>query len=221
MSYWLKTKNQDVGNILLSWRHRSVSRMFIRILTWLLTAFVFALLLAIILAPFDPNDTVQPYVRIFFFLILVYGIISSFWSNVYEGQEYAVSDKALLSKQSLWKGGFIMYLLRKKIMQSNKYTEHIPWEQISSTSKTDKHLQLNFKEGGNITVGVIPVLDLIRMKEDSQASGRVTRTIHGFWDRITKVDEKLDKDALKLIVEKTQSAITLLRQESGAKQKRK
>lgn len=219
MSYWIKGQPIELGEALISWRCRSVSRMFIKILTWLLSAFVLAILLAIVLGPFDPHDNAHPYVRGFFLILLAYGIISAFVQNVYQGQKYLIAEKALISCQPLWKGGFLMAWLRERMGKTQKFVEYIPWDNVSKVSKTGKHLLVELKDGGgSLTVTVSPVLEFKRAAGGAKI---VARRIDGLWARMFQTDKKLDKDALQQIIEKAQSASHALRESTGPKRKRK
>jgi hypothetical protein len=218
MSYWIKGNDTDLGKILVSWRHRSVSRMFIRILTWLLMAFVLSLLFAIVAAPFDPHDNVHPFVRSFFFLVLLYGIISAFLGNVYQGQQYSISERALISNQPIWKGGFLMVWLRVRLGIAHKYIEHLPWDKISNVSKADKHMQIEFSDDGNLSIAVSPVLEFVRVGESGKM---VTRRIDGFWARLFEDNKKLNSNAMQHIMETARSLSQTQQQGSGSKKKRK
>lgn len=218
MSVWMKEKSPNVGAVHISWRTRSVSRMFIKILTWFLLAFVLALLAASVIAPFDPLGKAHSYIQLGFILFFLYGIVSSFVGYVYLGQQFAIAEKAVVSYQPLWKGGLLMAWLRKRWGKADQYVEFLPWKDIAKIVKSDKDLTLLLKDGMDFAIPVLPVLEFKRKAEGDKP---FTREIAGFWARISKTDKVLNEYALQRIVERAHWFTGTLRTEKASKRRRR
>ena len=218
MSVWLKEKSPDLGRVQISWRTRSITRMFIKILTWFLLAFVVALLAASVIAPFDPLGKAHSYIQLGFALLFLYGIVSSFFGYVYLGQEFAITEKAIISYQPLWKGGLLLVWLRKKFGKVNQYVEFLPWRNIAKILKSDKDLKLSLKDGTDFAIPVLPVLEFKRQADGEKP---FTREIVGFLARLSKTDQELNEYALQRILERAQRFTGTLRSERAPKRRRR
>lgn len=218
MSYWIKEKNPDFGKIHMSWSNRSYSRMFIKILTWLLMAFVLAIISAIVVYSFVPPEKAHPLIRMLFFLVFIYGIVSAFVGCVYRGQKYSITEKELVNHQPLWKGGILAVWLRERLGVAQKYIEYLPLNKITKINKGDKHLQVVLEDEGELTVAVSPVLEVTRVVTDGTTT---TRRIDGFGARLFQTDAKMDKDVLKQITEKLHALIPASREDTRYKRKHK
>ncbi len=97
MKMWEKSKRkEDFGSILVSWRHRSTSRFFSKIFSWLLGAFVFALLTSIFFLAIGMSHLSQPAARIVFFVFFIPGIVSSYFRTIINGVEYWLTENAVV-----------------------------------------------------------------------------------------------------------------------------
>jgi|GEM_PF-513061 len=136
MKMWDKSKTDDFGSILVGWRHRSTSRFFSKIFSWLLGAFVFGLLTSIFFLAIGMSHLSQPAARIVFFVFFIPGIVSSYFRTIVNGIEYWITESAIVQLRPF--SGF------EKLNEMLGSPEHpfrrryfsIPWSQVKDI-KTD------------------------------------------------------------------------------------
>ena len=164
MKLWQKTRSEQFGDLLFSWRYKAQNRFFTRIFTWLLSAFVFGLLTAIILSWFGLVDLAQPAARIIFFMVFIGGIIDAYFENIVAGIEYRIYQNALVHIKS----GFGRDWL-KMPFPGTKY-EFIRWNDIESIRQNDENIELIYKPTGEkIILETIPVIEYQQYGTDKAA----------------------------------------------------
>lgn len=198
MKIWQRSdKNSDLGKTLLIWRHRAVGRFFSKIFSWLLGGFVMGLLAAILCDLFNIRNEVF-YARLVFFVVFFAGVISSFFRNLVYGLHYRISDKGLLHVRPLW--GLESGQSAELVRRPGDRIEYLGWQQIKSAEEAEGKLLLSLVDESVLTVDVAPVIALWHPTADGGMEKRSSAA--GLWHR----SAALDKEALKLVVQKIRDA---------------
>ncbi|MBN1542794.1 hypothetical protein JW992_11665 [candidate division KSB1 bacterium] len=162
MKVWKKTRNQDFGALIQSWRHKNTERFWMRILTWILTGFVFALATSIMLGNLlglEP-DLTQCLARIVFFVTVIIGIIDSYFSNIVLGVETRLYEKALVQVQPPVVLEWLAFLQKRPQPRIGYKYEYLPLAMIKSVQLEKNELVINLTGAGSVSqsLPVIPVV---------------------------------------------------------------
>jgi len=196
MKLWRRGKKIDLGETLVVWHHRAVNRFTMKIFTWLLGGFVSGMLTAILLAAFGFADIAQIAARIVFFLVFIAGAAGSFYRNVYFGLEYRLTDRALVSVRPQLGTQVIGQLFGGSERPFAHHLEYINLEEVKDLSEEEGNLLATLKQDrGSLTLGIAPVVSL-------KSSGSVRKAHGGAFSR----DDELDKEAIRLIMQKAREA---------------
>ena len=141
MKSWYRADHRtELGKTLLSWRQKATNKFFSKIITWLLGAFVFGMLTAILLASIGAIELAQNAARIVFFIIFICGLINAYLRNMVHGLEYRITEKALVHFRPFF--GFekmdpvnvrSLPFLRSRI-------EYMPWQEIKEIKDENETL---------------------------------------------------------------------------------
>lgn len=197
MKVWHKGKHEELGRVLLGWRHRAVGRFIMKIGSWLLGAIVMGLLAAISLHAIGQDAIAQQGGRITFFLVFIIGVVSAFFRHVYYGLYYQIREKALVAVRPFC--GFERFLTADGQIDQSIGTklDYLPWDQIKDAKEVGGKLHLVIKDYKEpLKIGVSPVRALLLPLSDGRLERRSNQG--GLLAR----DNSLDKETMRLILQK-------------------
>jgi len=172
MKNWQRLYNKDLGRRLYSWRQKSPSRFFMKILTWLLGGFVFGILTAIFFDVINLVDLAQNAGRIMFFVTFLSGTINAFFRFVVNGVEFVVMQKGLVAVKPASGFKTLAKFIEGFFPRLNK-SEYIEWQDIKEIKESDGELYVALKkEAGEFTLGVSPCLSVTVYNEDGVGKTR-------------------------------------------------
>ncbi len=204
MKAWHKAKQEDFGRILLIWRHRAVSRFFMKIATWLLGGYVTGILTSIIIDTLGDPVLSQKAGRIAFLVVFVLGVVNAFFQNVLNGMEFRISEKALVSVKSLFGSAAGGNLLKSVGKLLGQHAEYILWNEIKDIKDEQQVIMLILKEDeATATVDISSLLRVEVLGVDGKKDIRHSR--NGKLAVFSK-DEKFDQEAMRLILQKARDA---------------
>jgi len=192
MKKWHKSNGMDLGRMLLRWRHRDVRRFYMKMLSWLLAAFIMGILTSIVCVTFGLYDQALSLSRLVFFLTLAGGLINSFFIWTVVGPEHRIYENAFVAVRPLigyapWaeKWGSVEKPLGARL-------EHLAWEEIKEARSQDGQLVLILKkELQELPIGVAPVLMLDQISTVKYADKKAGNQ-----------DDQLNRETIKLILQK-------------------
>ena len=195
MKLWQRgSLTTDFGPLLLIWRHRASGRFFSKIYSWLLGGFVMGLLASILFDAIGLGGFSLYAGRITFFVVFILGVLSAFFRNLAYGLDYRITRNALLHVRPLCSIESLLPADGK--LRKGDRIDYLPWEEIKSVNEAGGALSLTLKEGQVVELGVVPVLALWLPTPEGGIEKRTSA--QGGW----KSSAELDKEALKLIVQK-------------------
>lgn len=203
MKNWQRLYNKDLGNRLFSWRHRSPSRFYIKIFTWLLGGFVFGILAAIFFDVIGLVDFAQEAGRITFFVTFLSGTINAFARFVVNGVEFVVMQKGLVAVKPVSGFKALAKLIEGVFPRLNK-SEYIEWQDIKEIKESDGEIYIALKkEAGDFSLGVSPCLSMTVYNEDGVGK---TKESHSGRLALFSKNPEFDKEALRNAVQKARFA---------------
>ena len=165
MKVWRKTRTANFGSLLFVWHTKASSKFFVKIFTWLLSAFVFGILTSIALAWLGFEQYSLSGARIVFFVTFLAGIFSAYVQHVVEGLEYRIYSSALVHVKPFTGSRAVAERLGKKADWGAKY-EFIPWSIIQSFEIKEENLIIELKEDqGSISMEIKPLNDYGQVSE--------------------------------------------------------
>ncbi len=189
---------------MLVWRHRSISRFFMKNATWLLGGYVTGILTSIIIDTLGEPVFAQKVGRVAFLLVFVFGVVNAFFQNVLNGMEFRISEKALLSVKSLFGVEATGNLLESIGRLLGQHAEFILWNEIKEIKDEQKTVMIVMKEDDSVaTIDISSVLRLDVFTADGKKETRASR--NGKLAILSK-DEKFDQEAMRLILQKARDA---------------
>ncbi len=204
MKAWHKAKQKDFGNTLLVWRHRTLSRFFMKTGTWLLGGYVSGILTSIIIDTLGDPVLSQKAARVAFLVVFVFGVVNAFFQNVLNGVEFRISEKALVSVKSLFGSTAGSNWLESVGKLLGQHAEYILWNEIKEIKDEQKIILLVLKESeATVTVDASSILRLEVLGADGKKDVRHSR--NGKLAVFSK-DEKFDQEAMRLILQKAREA---------------
>jgi len=139
--------------------------------------------------------------RIVFFVVFIVGVIAAFFRNIYYGLEFRVTEKALVQPNSFF--GSAITRPGADTDPVGPRAEYIPWEIVKEIADQEGTLLLPIKDHQEpLAIGVAPVAGYSPATPEEAA---------GF-PKLFKHNEKLDKEALKKVVQKARDAKKALQQ---------
>ncbi|RPH95322.1 MAG: hypothetical protein EHM72_15050, partial [Calditrichaeota bacterium] len=130
MKIWQKTNLWDFQELLLEWRHRDGGRFVSKIFSWLLGAFVFAILTSIFFASIHQPDTALPAARFIFFLVFVLGMGSNFMRSYVHGYAYQITRQAIVQIHPYFGWERLGALLGSKEKPFRQVYYYIDWTEV-------------------------------------------------------------------------------------------
>ncbi len=165
MKVWRKTRTANFGSLLFVWHTKASSKFFVKIFTWLLSAFVFGILTSIALAWLGFEQYALTGARIVFFATFVAGIFSAYVQHVVEGLEYRIYSSALVHVKPFAGSRTVAKRLSKNADRGAKY-EFIPWSLIQSFDIKEENLIIELKEEqGSVSMEITPLNDYGKVSE--------------------------------------------------------
>jgi hypothetical protein len=201
MKIWHRSRKMDLGKTLLVWHHRAVSRFFMKIATWLLGGFVCGMLTSIFFAAIGSYEIAQGAARIVFIVVFIAGVAGSYLRNVHYGLEYRIMERGLGNVKPLLGTHAAGHIIGLSDDALGGRTEYILWSEIREVKEEEGTLIAILKNDQRILLGIAPVVSL-----SSTSDGGGTRVAHGGKYKPFSRDEKLDRDATRLIVQKAREA---------------
>ncbi len=166
MKVWRKTRTANFGSLLFLWHTKPSSKFFVKIFTWLLSAFVFGILASIALAWLGFEQFSLTGARIVFFVTFLAGIFSAYVQHIVDGLEYRIYASALVHVKPFVGIRAVAERLGKNPDWGAKY-EFIPWSLIQSFERKQENLVLELKENqGSISMELLPLNDYGKVVED-------------------------------------------------------
>ncbi len=196
MKAWKKSKASHLGETILSWRHRAKNRFWVKLGSWLLGAYVFAILSAIVMFPFPDlaHSTVKTVPWIVFVFVYIWGVYNSFMQFLYNGTEYRIMQNGLAHIKPVF--GLELPGLDKKddIYPYGKHFEFLAWDSIQELKEEEESLHVVLKKNkGVVVLGVSPVVSYFTRE------GTV-KTAHNGQFKPFDADEEFDRNAIKFII---------------------
>jgi hypothetical protein len=201
MKVWKKAGKDQVGDTLFVWRHRAVNRFFAKVGSWLLGGFVFAILSSIIISifPHPPQSIEDRTPWIVFFIVFLAGVVNAFVRNIFNGLEFRIMKNGIANVKP--HQGFELPGFDKKdgIHPFGEKYEYIPWNEIKEIKENENGIQVLLKnELDEIQLAVSPVVSYFDPSSD------IVLAHNGA--KLFSQDAKVDKDALKLALQKSREA---------------
>lgn len=150
MKIWQKTKKNDFDHLVMGWRIRSVGRLFSKIFSWLLGAFVIGLLTSIFFLALQAPQLSQPMARVLFFLFFFLGISSNFYRTIVNGLEYWITGDALVQVQPFCGFEKLNSLIGGKTYPFRTEYYYIPWDNIKTVKEENEKVQIVDKQSESI-----------------------------------------------------------------------
>lgn len=202
MKVWKKASKAQVGETVFVWRHRATNRFFLKIGSWLLGGFVFAILTSIIISifPHPPKYIEDQIPWIVFFIVFAAGIVNAFVRNIYNGLEFRIFKNGIAAVKPQF--GFEVLGFDKKdgLHPFGDRYEYIPWNEIKEIKDREDGLELVLKNGqDDIPLTVSPVVSYF------EPAGNMVLAHNGAIKFFSQ-DAKVDKDVLRLVLQKSREA---------------
>jgi hypothetical protein len=202
MKVWKKAGKNNVGETLFVWRHRATNRFFLKIGSWLLGGFVFAILASIIISifPHPPRQIEDQVPWIVFFIVFMAGIVNSFIRNIYNGLEFRILKNGIANVKPQWGFELLGFDKKKGLHPFGDRYEFIPWNDIKEIKEKDDGIQLVLKnDQDDMPLAVSPVVSYFEPAGDMILA-------HNGAIKFFSQDAKVDKDVLKLVLQKSREA---------------
>ena len=202
MKIWRKVKKEELGEPFLVWRHRATNRFFLKIGSWILGGFVFAILAAIVISIFrHPPQYIEDQVPwIVFFLVFIFGMLNAFIRNIYNGLEFRINGNGIVTVKP--QHGFELLGFDKKdgLRPFGEVYELLPWSEIKELKEQDDTIIMNFKIDANpLPLMVTPVVSYF------EPNGKINLA-HGGALKLFSRDLQVDKDAMRTVLQKAREA---------------
>ncbi|MBN1996234.1 hypothetical protein JW935_01695 [candidate division KSB1 bacterium] len=199
MKAWKKSKASNLGETVLAWRHRANNRFLVKLLSWLLGAYVFAILASIIMS-YIPYGLIRSIEKaapwIVFVSVYIWGVYNSFMQFLYNGAEYRIMKNGLAQIRPVF--GFELPGLDQKdeIYPYGKHFEFLSWNNIKELKIEEEALNVILKkQKDTLVLGVSPVVCYF------SPTGEVKVAHKGLFRPFEK-DEEFDRNAVKFIITK-------------------
>jgi hypothetical protein len=199
MKIWQKTRTWDFGQTLLEWRRRDYGRFGSKLFSWLLGAFVFGILTSILFMAVGQPDWAQPWARVVFFVVFIFGTTSSFFRCVVHGFNYKITQTAMVHVHPHlgWEKldtllGKMMYLFGESYLSIN-------WKNIKEIREQKGGILIILENGQEEHVPVIPVLILTLNLKLNSPEPRSKSRAKG--DRTA-----YDKEVLRMVIKAARDA---------------
>lgn len=207
MKNWHRLFNKDLGSRLYSWRHKSPSRFFMKILTWLLGGFVFGILAAIFFDVIGLVEIAQNAARIVFFITFLSGVVNAFYRFIINGVEFIIMQKGLVAIKPVSGLEKLAKLIERFFPRLNK-SEYLEWQEIKEIKEGNGELYVVLEEGAEeFSLGVSPCLSVTAYNEDGIGK---TRESPGGRLPLFYSNPEFDKDVLRRAVQKARFAKKML-----------
>ncbi len=203
MKDWHRLYTNDLGGRLFSWRHKSPSRFFMKILTWLLGGFVFGILTAILFDVIGLVNLAQNAARIMFFVTFLSGVIDAFFRFVVNGVEFFIMQRGLVSMKPFSTFEMLAKFIEGLLPRLNK-SEYLEWQEIKEIKESNGNLGVILKtKEEEFLLGVSPCLSYTVYNEDG--IGKTQKSTSGRL-RFFYENSEFDKQALRNALQKARFA---------------
>ena len=202
MKIWKKIKKEETGDTLFTWRHRATSRFFMKIGSWVLGGFVFAIFAAIVISIFPrPPKYVEDQIPWFvFFIVFFMGLTNAFIRNIYNGLEFRIMKNGIGNVKPRYGFELLGFDKKEGLHPFGEYYEVISWDDIKEIKEQDNGILLNIKNTQDpLPVMVSPVVSYF------ESAGEMVLAHKGALKFFSR-DAQADKEAQRLVVQKARDA---------------